>query len=254
MGSGPVSLLWTQAMAWHQEPDDHTEHNPIHVRKAGFAGLVGDSEYEQDWRESADERDPHDKNPWESGYDEDLRDETAPELTPEEETHLEEHGDHPDSYYERHDNAYLKAHQEKQRKAREEDTPDHEDPELMRFVREHGSNTSLWQNKGHLGHVNLKEPVYATQTHVSDHHLSKYRANPKALTWHRTQHGPVQNHHYLGDDTPLFVTHEGRLHAIEGHHRVAAALQAGHPHIHAWHFDLDKHPKYGQDPDEDEDY
>lgn len=243
-----MSLLWTQAMAWHQDPDE-PHHTPIHVRKAGFAGYVGDSEYDKDISEDSD---PYKKNPWESGYDEDLHDSVAPP-TDEEQAHHDEHGEYPEDYYERHDDAYLKAHQEKMQKAREEDMPDHEDPDLRRFIGEHGDDVPLWQNKGHLGHVNLQQPVYATQTHVSQQHIDKYLKNPSAPTWRHEKYGPLKSIKYLGDDTPLFVTHEGRLHATEGHHRVAAALQAGHPHIHAWHFDLDKHPEYGRE-EEDEDY
>lgn len=236
-----MSTLWVQAMAWRQEADDPVRHTPVRVTDAGFKGYVGDSEYEDGLRE--------DEGPGEDEFDEDLYDRSSPEPTPEEHAHYEEHGEHPDSYYERHDNAYAKALED--RKA--EDRPDIEDPELGHFIREHGGSSHLWQNKGHLGTIPLGDrPVYATQSHVSKEHVQRYLDNPQSQTAHEMQYGPTPGH--LANEAPQFVTHEGRLHAIEGHHRIAAALQRRVGSIHGWHFNLDKHPEYGrllEDEDDD---
>lgn len=114
---------------------------------------------------------------------------------------------------------------------------DHDDPKLHIFVSSHGWNKELWRQYGELGRIDLTEPVYATQSHVSQTHVDKYRANPYAGVHQPSDSGP-----YLGDEHPLFVTHEGRLHVTDGHHRVAAALQRGDQSIHGWHYNLDKHP------------
>jgi hypothetical protein len=227
-----MSNLWVHAMAWHQEPGDSVKHDAIPVKHAGFAGYVDDSERRAELEEGQD----HD----EGGFDEDLHDEVSPEPTHEEERHMEEHGYYPDSYDERHDQAYNHALQ----KRKDEDTPDIEDPGLIHFIGQHGSDRALWQNKGSLGMVSLKDkPVYATQTHVSKQHVERYLHNPHDLTAHQMQYGRGAVDH-LANDAPVFVTHEGRLHTIEGHHRIAAAMQAGQDKIHAWHFNLDKHPQY----------
>jgi hypothetical protein len=228
-----MSNLWVQAMSWHQEKDDPIQHKTIRVNHAGFGGYVGDSEHDRDYEEQIGS---HDEGP--EDYDEDLRDETYPEPTHEEEQHFEEHGEYPDSHYERHDQAYEKALQAR----KDEDKPDIEDPGLGHFIREHHNDHALWQNKGSLGMVALKKPVYATQAHVSQHHVQRYLDNPQGQTAHQMKYGP--QYEQLADQAPMFVTHEGRLHAIEGHHRIAAALQRGDEKIHGWHFDLDKHPQY----------
>lgn len=249
-----MSLLWTQAQAiqreampWYQNPKD-TDVDPkkaLPVKKAGYAGYVGDSSRDDEMFGHGSDDD----------FDEDLWDHATPEPTHEEEQHHEEHGEYPDSHYDRHEKAYEEALHQK----RAEDTPDHDDPELHIFVGEHGSNNALWQSKGHLGRVDLTGPVYATQSHVNQHHIDRYLADPAdeshtnrtnpAAARVRQQHGLPE---YLADTHPMFVTHEGRLHVTDGHHRVAAALQSGQRSIIGWHYDGDKHglPGY-EDDDED---
>lgn len=243
-----MSLLWNtavqhQAMPWDHGRDPSGHHPIIHSTKkggpTGFAGYVDDSEYNDELREGQD--DDHDE------WDEDLYEETTPEPTAEEEAHMDEHGEYPESHYERHDEAYQKAKEDR----RNQENPDYEDPDLMRFSREHGDNHALWSKHGTLGPVDIKSrPVYATQPFVSQTHIDKYRHQPTAPTWHMQQHGPKYKH--LADDAPVFVTSNGDLHAIEGHHRVAAALQRGDTHIHGWHYDLDKDPAGVRGRDEDE--
>lgn len=244
-----MSLLWNtavrhEAMPWNQNQLGTGHHPVVHSTKkggpSGFAGYVGDSEYDNDLREDTGDED---------GFDEDLYDESTPDPTEEEERHYEEHGDYPDSHYERHDQAYQKALQ----KRKQQEHPDYDDPDLMKFVREHGSNTSLWKKHGEYKPIDLKrQPVYATQPYVSQKHIDKYKSDPHAPTAHVQQYG--HNVEYLGDEAPMFVTSNGDLHVTEGHHRVAAALQRGDTHIHGWHYNLDEDPADIRGRDEDEYY
>lgn len=257
-----MSLLWKNAaafqregMAWHAEPgEEHYAQSAKSVRHAGYAGYVGRNTDDDDWGE--------DENEHGDGFDDDLWDEVRPDPTSAQERHYEEHGDYPESHFEQHDVAYQRALLNREQQRKEEDTPDHEDDKLHRFISEHGTNTAHWQQHGEYGAVSLKRPVYATQSHVSQGHIDKYLADPGATSHHKLKYGETTgNSNYLGDGSPLFVTHEGRLHAIEGHHRTAAALQRGDSHIMGWHYDADKHgfpddngnmpghPDY-EDPDE----
>jgi hypothetical protein len=211
----------------------------IPVHKAGFAGYVGHEDWEDD--------EPHNNNL--DGFDEDLWDETTPEMTREEQAHYDKHGDPPDGHHMRHERAYTDALDARTR----ESEPTHIDTPLYDFVSEHHDNSALWQNKGHLGKVSLKGPVYATQSHVGQTHIDRYLDDPKSASWHEQRYGKPSDasNRYLGHDHPMFVTHEGRLHAIEGHHRVAAALQRGDSFIHGWHYDADKHGMPSKWKDED---
>jgi hypothetical protein len=232
-----AAALQADAMAWTQQyRDDHRKYTPISVRHAGFAGLVGDSEYDRELKEDSGE-DDHDD------FDEELYGQAQPDPTTHEQRHYEEHGEMPDSYDERHDMAYDHA---KRQKA-QEDTPDIEDPPLRHFIGEHGSNTQLWHDYGRTGKVNLQQPIYATQTHVAKEHIDKYLHHPGATSHHQEMYGMGAGGHYLGSEHPMFVTHEGRMHVIEGHHRVAAELQRGSKEMHAHHFNLDEHPQFGTD-------
>ena len=227
------------AMPWFNNNDGVNPSHAKSVRDAGYAGYVGDSERDEELGHGGHEDE----------FDEDLWDHVAPEPTHEEQRHIDEHGDYPDSYYERHDEAYGEA---KHRKA-QEDEMDHDDPELHHFIGEHGSNSALWKEKGTFGKVNIKDqPVYATQSHVNQHHIDHYTASPGDISHSmRNTPGYGERHAqdpYLADEHPMFVTHEGRLHVTDGHHRVAAALQSGQKHIMGWHYDGDKHGF----PDEDE--
>lgn len=121
-------------------------------------------------------------------------------------------------------------------------SPDAEDPELMHFLREHGTNRKLWHDKGRTGKVNIRQPVWATQAFVAREHVDKYKSDPGAAG-HREQTGGAEG--LPGDDHPMFVTHHGRLHVSEGHHRVAAELEQGTREMHGGHFNLDEHPQYG---------
>lgn len=225
-----MSLLFTrvqrEAMAWRNESGEH--HPVVHpVKHAGFAGHVGQSpEGREEWG-MEDEGDGDG-----DGFDGDLYDETTPEPTHEDQAHHDEHDEYPDSYHERHDQAYQDAVQKKMAA----DRPDHEDDELMDFVGHHGSNTKFWRQHATHGPVDIRQPVYATQSHVSQTHLDKYRHAPNASTHQDNGQG-----NYLGDESPLMVTHQGVMHTIEGHHRVGAALQRGDSHIRAWHFNADDH-------------
>jgi len=225
-----MSLLWKtaiqhQAMPWHTNPGEHPVVHP--VKKAGFASYTDDKDYNDELNEGSDEG--------QDDFDEDLYDETSPEPTTHEQAHYDEHGDYPESHYERHDEAYQKAKAQKNA----QETPDRDDPDLMNFVRDFGSNTNLWQKHGQYKPINLKQPVHATQPLVSENHIQRYMRNPKDVTEHAKKYGPGD---YLGNESPMFVTHQGELHATEGHHRTAAALRRGDSSIMGWHYDLDKDP------------
>lgn len=244
-----MSQLWARAaalqvdgMAWtHQYGDrDPRKYTPIHVRDAGFAGYVGDSEDDAEMRDARGEED-------ENGWDEDLYERTSPDPTSRELRHHSEHGEMPQSYYDRHDDAYARAQQQK----KQEDVPDIEDPALRRFTSEHGANTKLWHDYGRTGKVNLDQPVYATQTHVAEEHIRKYYHQPGATSHHEEMHGRGAGGHYLGNEHPMFVTHEGRLHVIEGHHRVAAEFRNGSKEMYGHHFNLDEHPQFGEPESEE---
>lgn len=236
-----MSLLWRDAalhqrtaVPWYTEghPQPSGGH-PVSVRHAGFAGYV---EAHEPYDDDGDHH-GHDQ------FDEDLWDRAAPEPTEEERAHHEEHGDWPESHYEAHDIAYGHALDEKRR----EDRPDFEDHDLGRFIHsEHGMGSEAWQKHGEFGAIDLRQPIYATQTHVHTGHMDRHdQGDP--VSWH-VQHG---GHHgdYLAHDHPLFATHEGRVHVLDGHNRVGAALRRGDDSIKGWHVDLDEHPHLMEDED-----
>ena len=246
-----MSNLWVQAMAWHTDTlggRDTQHYTPIHVKQAGYAGVVGDHEDDKEMAEETGQNKPDDE------WNEDDWDEAAPDPTSHEQRHYEEHDEYPESLDVRHEHAYQQLRTRKAEEAAKSPY-DHEDPELRHFVSEHGSNTRLWHDKGRSGKIDLRQPVYATQTHVAREHLDKYHANPNATGHHQT-YFPKAGGDYLGSEHPMFVTHQGRLHVIEGHHRVGAELEKHSPHIYGHHFNLDEHPQYGNgevnDGDEDD--
>ena len=231
------------AMPWFNNDDGVNPSHAKSVRDAGYAGYVGDSERDEELGHGG-------YGGHEDEFDDDLWDHVAPHPTHEEKRHMDEHGEYPDSYHERHDEAYGEA----QHRKAQEDEMDHDDPDLHHFIGEHGSNAALWKEKGTFGKVNIKDqPVYATQSHVNQQHIDHYTASPGDIS-HSMRNTPgygkthAQNP-YLADEHPMFVTHEGRLHVTDGHHRVAAALQSGQKHIMGWHYDGDEHGF----PDEDGD-
>lgn len=119
--------------------------------------------------------------------------------------------------------------------------PDHVDDDLHDFILDHGRNTSLWQSKATLGKVDISKGVYATQSHLHKDHIDRYRAEPGAKSMSVPTDPRMSGGEHLDVDHPMFVTHQGRLHVIEGHHRVGAALSTGAKHVEGWHYDADKH-------------
>lgn len=236
-----MSLLWTQAvqhqaMPWHHDDRSAFTHPVVHpVKKAGFASYTDDRDYLHDLREGHDHDDDED-----DGFDDDLYDSVRPEPTPEEEAHQEEHGEYPAEYHDRHSDAYDAALDERNRRKAEEDEPDFDDPDLMKFIRNHGSNTKLWRKYGELKDVDLTGRVHATQSHVSQTHIDRYHQNPGDISDHVYTYGDVGGREYLGEEAPMFVTHGGELHVTEGHHRTAAALARGDKSIKGWHYNLDE--------------
>lgn len=236
-----MSLLWSQAvkheaMPWVHRGNSPFKHPVIHsVRNAGFKGYADDKDQLAKWKEYQEENGPES-----TGFDEQIHEETVPEPTHEEEAHHAEHGEYPESFYERHDEAYEKAREHKKAREDIENEPDIHDPILNRFIRGYGSDTDTWRKHGEYKPIDLTGGVHATQSHVSQTHIDRYKNNPNDDSEHEILHG--KNPEYLGHQAPMFVTHQGRLHATEGHHRVAAALQTGKKSMLGWHYDLDKDP------------
>lgn len=206
-----MSLLWKdaarhQGMAWNQHPDE-PPYTPVSVRHAGYAGFVG------------------------AGDDEQLREMALPAATRSDMRYFMHNEDWPDQYKRRHEEAVekLKAN------LTDEDVPDIDDPRLHHFLRHHFNEQRLWKP----GSVDLTQPVYATQSHVAQEHLDRYRDNPQAAVHEAEWRG-------IDADAPMVVKHEGRTHAIEGHHRIAAGIERGDTSMPAWTFDLDSHymPSY----------
>jgi hypothetical protein len=133
------------------------------------------------------------------------------------------------------------AAQQGQRMHPVHDTPAHIDDHLGHFITQHGSRADWEKGGGTLGPVALHHGVWATQSHVSRYHIKRYLNAPNDRAWYLHHHSDDEDS-YEGYKHPLFVTHEGRLHVSEGHHRVAADLIRGKSHSLGWHFDLDKHP------------
>lgn len=248
-----MSLLWTQAvktsvphmaLPWRVERgEENYAHSAKPTREAGFAGYVGKDHDEDEDDYGEDEGQSHQSG----GFDEDLYDESAPTPTTHQQRHYDIHGEHSDSYHDDHHEAYEKALDQRKQKAADEDRPNWTNNPLHRFIGRHGTDTDHWKQHATYGAVSLHEPVYATQSHVSQAHIDKYKQSPGASSHHVDKYGPGHND-YLGDGAPMFVTHDGDKHTIEGHHRVAAALQRGDKHIMGWHYDADKH---GGFPDQD---
>lgn len=231
-----MSLLWLDAsihegMAWYHGNDKIFKHPVVHsVRNAGFAGYV-DSDPDEDEFDDYHDEDGH------GSFDENLWDNTYVEPTSAQQRHHDEHDEYPQSYDDARWDAYEKAKEDK----KSEDIPDIHDGTLSKFISKQGDNTDLWTKHGTHGPVPLTGKVYATQPHVSQTHIDRYTDDPGDTVQHVQQNGAGPRR-YLGNEAPLFVTHEGRLHAVEGHHRVAAALGQGHSSIHGWHYDLDQDP------------
>lgn len=251
-----MSLLWStavqhEALPWHYDEGGPAKHPVVHsVKKAGFAGYVDNEDDIRTLHE--DEQHKRKERGDDDLFDEDAYNESTPDPTPDEAAHMEEHDEYPDSFYERHDAAYQKAKEDKQKP----DLPDVDDPQLMRFIGARGEHTDFWQKHAKLKPVDLTGPVHATQSHVSQTHIDRYLGNPGDLSDHQHQFGRGRSR-YLGNEAPMFVTHQGRLHTTEGHHRVAAALARGDKSIMGWHYDLDKDPanhKGEREDEDDEDY
>lgn len=254
-----MSLLWNtaiqhEAMPWNHENQDHFKTKTAHpVKKAGFASYVNDEDDVRQAHEDHLER-RDEENGGQEPFNEDLYEESSPEPTPEEDAHNDEHGEYPESFYNRHDEAYDKALKD-DRKLKDEDLPDHHDPDLMRFVGGRGTDTDFWLKHGEHKPISLQQPIHATQGHVSEEHIERYAKNPRDKTDHQYRTQGWAGSRYLGNEGPMFVTHQGRLHTIEGHHRVAAGLRRGDDHVMGWHYDLDKDPGNvrGDQYDEDDD-
>jgi 8-oxo-dGTP pyrophosphatase MutT (NUDIX family) len=227
----------------------HREHTLTPVKHAGFKGYVeGYEGHHEDMKEADRDLGGH-----ESGggdFDEELHENTAPDPNTHERAHYEEHDDYPDSYFERHDEAYAKAKQEKEDAVK---PVAHHGGVFNMLSNEQERNYPAWHTKGEVQHVDLsKHDVYAMQPHVVDKHVNRYLKNPGDTVAHVKEHGmDLAQDMYPGTHRPMFIKHENNLFTVEGHHRTASALLRKEP-VEAHVYDADKHgfPHY----DDDEDY
>lgn len=228
-----MSTLWTQAMAhqampWQVHPgEEDIAHHATHVKDAGFAGFVQHPSYNLTYK-----RAPH-------KFNHDLWNKVEPEPTDEDFHHFDQHGSFSPEHHERHKAAYADA----VKAEHERDKPDHHDPDLLAFARSDAMFPDTWHHHGTKGPVDISKGVFATQSHVNQAHINRYKDKPDDKSWY--EHNGGRDTAYEGTRHPLFVTHQGRLHVIEGHHRVAAAIQRGDTHIEGWHYNMDEK---GNDP------
>lgn len=228
-----MSTLWTKAvehvaMPWlvHQG-EEHMAGAAKHVKDAGFAGFVQHPSYERTVKSKT-----HESTDWDAWH------KTEPEPTSHDFAHFDEHG----TFSPEHHKEHLKRYFDHVQKEQDRDTPDHTDHHLIAFQRSDALFGDTWRNHGEKRDIGIKGPVYATQSHVNQAHIDRYSKAPDDKSWHEQTTGRPAGD-YQGGHHPLFVTHQGRLHVIEGHHRVAAALQRGDTHIHGWHINLDDYHK-----------
>lgn len=105
------------------------------------------------------------------------------------------------------------------------DTPHHYNEDLMDHVLDHSGEELRAMSQ--RGNVSIKgKPVYATQSHVTAHGVSKYLENKS---------------HPDDKNLPRFIRHQGNLYVDDGHHRVGAALQRGDETVHGYFYNADKH-------------
>lgn len=95
--------------------------------------------------------------------------------------------------------------------------------------------------------VDLSQPIHAMQPFVHKYHLEKYLDDPHADTETKEKYSGADEQtrkaidHYPFTHHPGFIKYQGRMHVVDGHHRVAAALMRGDSHIEGKVYDADKH-------------
>lgn len=107
-------------------------------------------------------------------------------------------------------------------------------------------NTEGWAEWHHMPKVDVPlHHVFATQPTVTSEHLKRYLANPGDETDHtrkmREAGSPEKAARYPFNDHPGFVHYRGRMLALDGHHRIAAAMMRGDRSIRGKVWDADVH-------------
>lgn len=110
-----------------------------------------------------------------------------------------------------------------------EEAPDRQSTTLGHLVED--STADYWREHAPIQDVDISHGVHATQSHVHTGHLDRHDAD---------QTTPADDD--LVSRSPLFATHRGLLHVLDGHHKVAAALRRGDKSIKGRHLNLDEHP------------
>jgi hypothetical protein len=117
-------------------------------------------------------------------------------------------------------------------------------PKLFTFVRRIQLFPQRWHDMDRQK-VDLSQPIHAMQPFVHKSHLEKYLNEPDAPTQAMENVTDSKNRraleHYPFTHHPGFVKYQGRMHCVDGHHRVAAALMRGDSHIEGKVWDADKH-------------
>lgn len=187
------------------------ETNLLPVHEAGFAGFV--EPYEGHFRES-DTMDRRTRERHQARYDD------APE----------------DHHY-----------------PAEQPTPTGSHGHLIDFMHDHRNDRELWNKQGEVQDVDLSHGVYATQPYLVREHLQRYHDDPQSMgATQRANNGTKADWltGYPGTHMPMFVRHQGDTFAVEGHHRVGAALGRGEDKIRGIVYNADKHgwnSSYGDD-------
>lgn len=104
------------------------------------------------------------------------------------------------------------------------DKPHHFNEELMEHLLGHDGREL--QRMSEPRRVGIREPVYATQSHITEDGVRKYLNGG-------SHHNPANK--------PRFVRHQGNLYVDDGHHRVGAALLRGDDAVDGYYYDADKH-------------
>lgn len=214
---------------WAHDPKEDHQGDGISVKDAGFASYVGG----RPDGFSADQT----PDPFGSGFDHSLYDEAQPSKMRYDDHDEEEPT--PSSMIE-HDDNYQKLFRQRHR-------PDSENHDLHNFVYQSHDAGDFWKNQP-VTSLSHDTPVHATQPYVFRKHLNRYIHDRQAPTNQMSllakngadlDKSPASS--YEGNHHPLLVKHQGKIHAIEGHHRVSSDILSQRP-ITGRLYDADAHP------------
>lgn len=135
---------------------------------------------------------------------------------------------------------------EDHQEARKKFEPVTHTPEMYTFGRRIGLFPQRWHDMD-KEKVDLSQPIHAMQPHLYKDKLKSYLDNPEGKTTAQEKFRGADDQtqkaidHYPFTHHPGFIKYQGRLHVVDGHHRVAAAMMRGDSHIEGKVYDADKH-------------